>query len=130
KHEQPPPGYFNQLPNQIWSRIEKEKAEPAPTFWNGFLTRFVLRPTVAYGFAFVVCATLIVGIGTSLNQGDQMLGGGTPVVQQQDPQGLTAGTPALAKEMGMPLTTNDSSTNPVTPNSSIKFHVQPVNFNP
>ncbi|MBA4147870.1 MAG: hypothetical protein H0X66_07110 [Verrucomicrobia bacterium] len=129
KHEQPPPGYFNNLPNQIWTRIEKEKASPAPTFLEELLSRFVLRPTVAYGFAFIVCATLIVGIGSTLNQEDQLIGGGTPTVQQQNREGLTPGTPALAREMELPHT-NISSTNPVPPSPSSLLHVQPVTFNP
>jgi len=127
RHEQPPPGYFDNLPNQIWARIERESAAPAPSFWTDFLNRFVLRPTVAYGFAVVVCATLIVGIGTSLNREQEMVGNGSPnIVQQQKLNDLNTETPALAKEMEN--STNASSTNPLVPTPSIQLKVQPVNF--
>jgi hypothetical protein len=125
KHEQPPPGYFNELPAKIWTRIEKENI--TPSVWSGFLSRFILRPTAAYGFALVVCATLIVGIGTSLNDNPQIQGG-TPIVQQQNPEGLAPATPALAKDLGAVASTNDSSTNPVIPIPAFQLQVQPVAF--
>lgn len=131
KHEQPPPGYFNNLPNQIWARIEKENVTAKPTFWKQFLSDFVLRPATAYGFAFVVCATLIVGIGTSLNRNDQSIGAGTPIVQQQNREGLTRGTPALAKETGPGLSrTNGSSTEPVLPTPSNQLRVPVIYSEP
>jgi hypothetical protein len=126
KYEQPPPGYFNELPGKIWTRIEKENI--TPSIWSGFLSRFVLRPTAAYGFALVVCATLIVGIGTSLNDKSQTAQSGTPIVQQQHPEGLNSATPALAKGFGTVASTNDSSTNPVIPIPAFQIHVQPVAF--
>ncbi|MFN7140823.1 MAG: hypothetical protein ACK4UN_15915 [Limisphaerales bacterium] len=125
KHEQPPPGYFNELPGKIWTRIERENAAPA-SFWEGFLSRFVLRPTVAYSFAFVVCATLIVGIGSSLNDGQQA-GTGTPMVLQSQP-GTMPTTPALA-ELGDTPHGNESSTNPLVPMPNLQIQVQPVGFN-
>ncbi len=126
KHEQPPPGYFNELPGKIWTRIEKEKA--APSLWSDFLTKFVLRPTVAYGFAFIVCATLIIAIGTSLNNGTTTKGAsGTPIVQQQLPKGFQPGS-ALVQELDGRQPTNVSSTNPVTP-AAPELRVQPAAFN-
>ena len=62
RHEQPPPGYFDRLPQQIRNRIETEPA----TFWEKYLPTFNFRPAYAYGFGFVVCGSLIWGIGYSL----------------------------------------------------------------
>lgn len=64
RHEQPPPGYFNDLPRQVWKRIEANEGQP--TFWERFMTSFALKPAVAYTFGLVVCGTLIVGIGSAL----------------------------------------------------------------
>lgn len=117
KHEQPPPGYFNELPGKIWTRIEREEAKPS--FWSGFMDRFILRPTVAYGFALVVCAGLIVGIGTSLNQnGSENSPKSLPIAHQQLPNGLKTGTAAVQP-------TNGVRTNP----QPFHLQVQPAAFN-
>lgn len=66
KHEQPPPGYFDRLPTQIWSRIEAgETAQPS--FLERMLPFFRLKPSVAYACGLVTCGVLIIGFGMISN---------------------------------------------------------------
>ena len=57
RHEQPPPGYFNRLPDTILSRI-KAGDQPSESFWERLLPRVILRPAFAYGFGLAACAML------------------------------------------------------------------------
>jgi hypothetical protein len=68
RHEQPPPGYFNELPNKIWKRIEANEVQPS--FWERILPAFALKPAVAYSFGLIICGTLIVTMGSVLKSPD------------------------------------------------------------
>jgi hypothetical protein len=49
RHEQPPPGYFNRLPDKIMDRLERGEGQLG--FWEKFFAAFTFRPALAYGFA-------------------------------------------------------------------------------
>jgi len=57
RHEVPPPGYFDLLPNRIVSRVRAGEAKPS--FWDRLAPLFVIRPAFAYAFATVACAGLV-----------------------------------------------------------------------
>jgi hypothetical protein len=70
RHEQPPPGYFNRLPDKIMGRLERGDGQPR--FWENFLTVFTFRPALAYGFALAAFSALtlsvIYSVKTSLRE--------------------------------------------------------------
>jgi len=63
RHEQPPPGYFNRLPDKITSRLEREGGNP--TFWEKILDGFTIRPAFAYSFAVAAFGALTFSVITS-----------------------------------------------------------------
>ncbi|MGZ5528951.1 MAG: hypothetical protein ACXWJB_09800 [Limisphaerales bacterium] len=60
RYEQPPPGYFNRLPNQIMARIEAGEGETK--FWQRFIPSFTLRPAMVYGLGLAVCGVVAVSV--------------------------------------------------------------------
>lgn len=56
RHEQPPPGYLNQLPNTIIHRIEL--GECRLTLWERISTNVALRPTLVYAMGLTMCGAL------------------------------------------------------------------------
>jgi hypothetical protein len=56
RHEQPPPGYLNQLSTRIRTRIER--GEGQLNLWDRFSANFSLRPSLAYAFGLTVCGAL------------------------------------------------------------------------
>ena len=119
RHEQPPPRYFNELPNKIWSRIETEQGQSS--FWKRIFPGVVLRPAVAYAFGLIVCGTLIVGIGSALKQPETSQSPAALVTKEDSLPPLAPIAPALAKENTSDSQGHVSSTNPV-------INVVPVSF--
>jgi hypothetical protein len=56
RHEQPPPGYLNQLSTRIRTRIEG--GEGQLNLWDRFSANFSLRPSLAYAFGLTVCGAV------------------------------------------------------------------------
>jgi hypothetical protein len=129
RHEQPPPGYFNELPKKIWHRIETEEVQIS--WWERVFGGIALKPAVAYAFGLVVCGTLIIGIGSSLNSDRNPVAVSTPLPQQQ-----TLGPSGVGLAEGKALITpakETSSTNPVTDPVQLfqpDIQVQPVLHRP
>lgn len=77
RHEQPPPGYFDQFSSQVIARIKAgETGEPASavsrffrgaSWWNHVVSALEAKPAVAGAFGAAVCALLISGIVYSEN---------------------------------------------------------------
>lgn len=77
RHEQPPPGYFNNFSSQVISRIKAgEGAEPASAigrlfgkagWWQHLVAVLEAKPAFAGAFGAAVCALLISGIVYSEN---------------------------------------------------------------
>ena len=123
KHEQPPPGYFNDLPSQIWRKIE---SEPQPqSFWEKIFPAISIKPSVAYAFGLVVCGTLIIGIGSSLKTTPERQAG-TPVLQAEGGPVIPVTSAAASLDPN-----SRSSTNPVTGPQLFpkpQLQAQPVGF--
>src|ERR1700733_610676 len=60
RYEQPPPGYFNRLPDRIASRLERGEGELG--FWERFLGQFTFRPAFAYSFTLAALSALTVSV--------------------------------------------------------------------
>ena len=56
RHEQPPPGYFTQLPDKIALRIER--GEGQLNFWERLMAGYSFRPAFAYSFALAAFGAL------------------------------------------------------------------------
>jgi hypothetical protein len=128
RHEQPPPGYFDRLPNQILSRIKAGETEES--FWDRLLPKIVLRPAFAYGFGLAACVLLAIGGNYALRT-DPAPAIGSPFLtaQPQDPPTIAAAAPTFLMASN---TTAASSTNPVNPQPLFQPNIQvlPAGFNP
>lgn len=71
RHEQPPPGYFRYLPNQIISRIEREERAAQSTWWQWFAAKFDAKPVFACTYGFAVSALLVMGFRLSQILGNE-----------------------------------------------------------
>jgi hypothetical protein len=137
RHEQPPPGYFNNFSGRVVSRIEANDRERDP-MWNDapWLRRFLMlletNPIAAGLFGMSICGLLISGIAYSQYH--------TPAEYSTDTAGASdmaaATTPAWNKAARVDSTM--PSINPVfntnAPSALFggldKLSVQQVNFNP
>jgi hypothetical protein len=64
RHEQPPPGFFDRLPDNIIARLERGDGQLA--FWEKFLAAFTFRPALAYGFALAAFSALTFSVINSV----------------------------------------------------------------
>jgi hypothetical protein len=64
RYEQPPPGYFNRLPDRITARLER--GEGRLGFWQRFAGQFVFRPAFVYGFSLAALGALAVSVINSV----------------------------------------------------------------
>src|SRR5437588_8681390 len=75
RHEQPPPGYFNNFSRQVVARIKAGESAASESFLERALTRvpwlqsvwtgFEAKPIVAGAFGISVCSLLIFGLVSS-----------------------------------------------------------------
>jgi hypothetical protein len=110
RHEQPPPGYFNRLPNQIMARIAA--GEGQSTFWERFIPRFTFKPALAYAIGLATCAVVAFGVyyTSNLPVNNTAPGAVNSVTASQQPILTSPSMPTLAAQNAS-ATVN--STNPV-----------------
>lgn len=65
RHEQPPPGYFSYLPDQITVKIAKGDLSEHSTWWEWLVERFDARPVLAGAYAFVISGLMLLGVKVS-----------------------------------------------------------------
>lgn len=118
KYEQPPPGYFNRLPNQIMARIEA--GEGQAKFWERFIPHFTFRPVMAYGFGLAMCGAVALGVyytsnlPVSNNTGPMTV---SSMTTSQQPSAITG--PALGPVLVSQNQSTVNSTNPMTTQPSL-----------
>jgi hypothetical protein len=133
RHEQPPPGYFNQLPDRIAARLEREGGQPG--FWERFMAGFSFRPAFAYSFAVAAFGALTFSLvypaSTQRQDAAETAGNGWRTIASDD---------ALASQdnLGEPLHVANwmGSTNPGAAGSSVpslfgsdtERHTVPVSY--
>jgi|ERR1019366_8503627 hypothetical protein len=121
RHEQPPPGYFNNFSSQVISRIKAgEGAEPASSigrlfakagWWQHLVAVLEAKPAFAGAFGAAVCALLISGIVYSEN-------GPTPVsaalMEPEAGSSLAPATVAVSDSLNEPQFVS-AGTNAISP---------------
>ena len=65
RHEQPPPGYFNYLPDRIQVRIEREDLSEYSTWWEWFVRKIDAQPVLAGAYAFAISGLMLLGFKVS-----------------------------------------------------------------
>lgn len=98
RHEQPPPGYFNRLPDRIAARLERGEGQMG--FWEKLVSHFSFRPAFVYGFSFAAFSALTVSVIYS--------------VRAQPPQSAQT-PPKNGWQNGMPEEASASQYNPFQP---------------
>jgi hypothetical protein len=133
RHEQPPPGFFDSLPAKVWTRIDRQKAQPS--FWERLIPSFGLKPAVAYAFGLVVCGTLIIGIGSTLKTegpadlAKPMFTGPATTALPMSPVGLAEGKTSVAPDRDVSSTNPVINTAPLYP-GPVRLDVHPTGFKP
>jgi len=61
RHEQPPPGFFRDLPGRVLQQIEAEEAR-SPSLWERLAGAFELRPGLSTAFAGLMVGILVVAV--------------------------------------------------------------------
>lgn len=95
KHEQPPPGYFYYLPDNITRKIERMDSHNLAehsTWWEWLVKRFDARPVLAGAYAFAISGLLLMGFKVSKfmeADGDSAMAGGGLLGATPDPATVT-----------------------------------------
>jgi hypothetical protein len=143
RHEQPPPGYFNNFSSQIIARIKLgelgERATPGRVMWEApwlqrIWTAFETKPILAGAFAVAVCGFLITSVIYSEKMDVQpvaLIPVAAPAPGSEDVAITTAvmtvaNHPLLAK----PSELESSSTSPIAADALLQggLHVEPASF--
>jgi len=140
RHEQPPPGYFNNFSGEVVARIRRgehrsrgiEHALEEHPWLQRLLAAFDTKPIFAGAFGAAVCGLLVLGIVSSES------GGSAPVMGSAITASSASAdaTPLLAgnQTAGNVQLVSSSSTNPVAPSLNSLFDqfqmkAQPAAFN-
>jgi hypothetical protein len=139
RHEQPPPGYFNNFSSQVIARIKAgEHGEPASlirrlfgeaAWWQRLSAAVEAKPAFAGAFGAAVCALLISGLVYSEN-GPTLAAQG--LMASETSSFLTPTAVAMNDSLDQ-VQFVSSSTNPIAPPAGSLFHqiqipTQPVSF--
>jgi len=65
RHEEPPPGYFNYLPDRIQLRIEREDLSEHSTWWEWLVQKLDAQPVLAGAYAFAISGLMLMGFKVS-----------------------------------------------------------------
>lgn len=129
KHEQPPPGYFHYLPNQILNRIGREEEEPVHSnWWNWLVRHFDARPVLAGAYACAISGLLMMGFKLSQSVGPEKaaVGGegalGGWLALTPEPASMGAGHLLATPWAGSQTLSSFSSTEPVFDPTPLPFH--------
>jgi hypothetical protein len=62
RHEQPPPGYFNELPRRIFARLEAVRSADSGSWFERLMQAFELKPVLAGSFGVAAFGLLLFGL--------------------------------------------------------------------
>jgi hypothetical protein len=65
RHEVPPPGYFNYLPDKIQLRIERGDLSEHSTWWEWLVRKLDAQPVLAGAYAFAISGLMLLGFKVS-----------------------------------------------------------------
>jgi hypothetical protein len=91
RHEQPPPGYFNYLPDRIAVRIEREDLSEHSTWWEWLVAKLDAQPVLAGAYAFAISGIMLLGFKVSQDVQNDAGGGAGWLATTVDPYTLEPG---------------------------------------
>ncbi|MDB6059146.1 MAG: hypothetical protein JWO95_2990 [Verrucomicrobiales bacterium] len=115
RYEQPPPGYFNRLPNEIMARIAAGEGETK--FWQRFIPNFTFRPAMAYGVGLAMCGAVALGVYYTSNL--PVNNNGTVTASTMTTSQPTMLAPAPGPAIASQNSVSVNSTNPVMTEPSL-----------
>jgi hypothetical protein len=65
RHEKPPPGYFNYLPDKIMMRLERDDLSEYSTWWQWLVRKLDAQPVLAGAYAFAISGLMLLGFKLS-----------------------------------------------------------------
>lgn len=65
RHEKPPPGYFNYLPDKIQMRMEREELSQYSSWWQWLIQKSDAQPVLAGAYAFAISGLMLLGFKLS-----------------------------------------------------------------
>jgi hypothetical protein len=66
RHEKPPPGYFNYLPDKVQMRIERQDdLSEYSTWWQWLVQKLDAQPVLAGAYAFAISGLMLLGFKLS-----------------------------------------------------------------
>lgn len=114
RHEQPPPGYFENLSNRILSRLEAAGSD-RQTWWQRLGFGFEFKPAFVCALGVIVCGLFCVGVISTL--------------QATNANAISAAQLAFDTQASLPMISgpeeNRSSIEPVVSQASAFDHFQP-----
>ncbi len=123
RHEQPPPGYFNNFSSQVIARIRRgERGEDGLTlerlFWEApWLQRiwqaFESRPALAGVFGVAMCGLLITGVFSSERSNVSPVALVPTMPEETVPMALANMSPASHVFLAQPALLGPAGTNPI-----------------
>ena len=116
RHEQPPPGYFNYLPDKVLMRIERdEDLSEYSTWWEWLVRKLDAQPVLAGAYAFAISGLMLLGFKLSQDLQHEANAEGILLVNG-DPNAIQP-SPAIQKHFANPAPllylTDFTSTDPV-----------------
>ena len=92
-HEQPPPGFFRDLPGQVLQRIAETETRKMG-WWSRLTSMFEFRPAVSIAYGSALCGLLVAGIyfgRQAVGEGTTGLAGNEVSGQVQNPFNVSTG---------------------------------------
>lgn len=65
RHEKPPPGYFNYLPDKIMMRLDREDLDEYSSWWQWLVRKLDAQPVLAGAYAFAISGLMLLGFKLS-----------------------------------------------------------------
>jgi hypothetical protein len=114
RHEEPPPGYFDRLPDEIRARIAHTQTHPEP-FRRRWLEAWDLSPALATSYAAIASVLVLCGFWLANQTGPQ---GGQQVVT----------TPPIQPTTNQATLVSPSNSSPTGLFNTPSLQIQPVDF--
>ena len=100
RHEQPPPGYFNYLPDKIQLRVERDDLSEHSTWWEWLVRKLDAQPVLAGAYAFAISGLMLLGFKVSQDLQHEVGGDGL-LLNTLDPNAVQPSA-ALQKHFANP----------------------------
>ena len=92
RHEKPPPGYFNYLPDKVAMRLERDDLSDYSTWWQWLVRKLDAQPVLAGAYAFAISGLMLLGFKLSHDLQVEAAGDAGLLGNTIDPTTLQPGT--------------------------------------